>query len=73
MKLIMGDGTEQVASNVVATSDYAVAGAQDIVILARKAHQVEAVARDVPGLFGSGEPAHPAVDAKPRAMPALAA
>ncbi|HEV2219992.1 MAG TPA: 2-dehydropantoate 2-reductase [Casimicrobiaceae bacterium] len=52
VKLIMGDGTEQVASNVVATQDYAGAGAQDLVILALKAHQVEAVARDLPGLFG---------------------
>ncbi|MDE2358632.1 MAG: 2-dehydropantoate 2-reductase [Betaproteobacteria bacterium] len=52
VRLIMGDGTEQVASNVVATSDYAVTGAQDIVILAVKAHQVEAVAGDLPALFG---------------------
>lgn len=52
MKLIMGDGTEQVAKNVVATSDYGAAGAQDLVILAMKAHQVEAVANDVPRLFG---------------------
>lgn len=52
MKLIMGDGTEQVATNVRATSDYAEAGPQDLVILALKAHQVEAVARDVPKLFG---------------------
>ncbi|MEO7256124.1 MAG: 2-dehydropantoate 2-reductase [Casimicrobium sp.] len=52
MKLIMGDGTEQVAPNVRATSDYAEAGPQDLVILALKAHQVEAVARDVPKLFG---------------------
>ncbi len=52
MKLIMGDGTEQVATNVRATSDYAEAGPQDLVILALKAHQVEAVARDVAKLFG---------------------
>jgi 2-dehydropantoate 2-reductase len=52
MKLITGDGTEQVAKNVVATSDYAAAGTQDFVILAMKAHQVEAVANDVPRLFG---------------------
>src|SRR6185503_7020047 len=31
---------------------YAAAGAQDLVLLALKAHQVEAVARDVPNLFG---------------------
>jgi 2-dehydropantoate 2-reductase len=52
MKLIMADGTEHVARNVRATNDYAEAGPQDLVILALKAHQVEAVARDVPQLFG---------------------
>ena len=38
------DGTEQVARNVRATNDYDEAGPQDLVILAMKAHQVEAVA-----------------------------
>jgi 2-dehydropantoate 2-reductase len=52
MKLISADGVEQVARNVRATNDYAEAGPQDLVILAMKAHQVEAVARDVPKLFG---------------------
>ena len=52
MKLIMADGSEHVARNVRATNDYAEAGPQDVVILAMKAHQVEAVARDVPKLFG---------------------
>jgi 2-dehydropantoate 2-reductase len=52
MKLVMQDGSEHVASNVRATNDYADAGPQDLVILALKAHQVEAVARDVPKLFG---------------------
>ena len=52
MKLIMADGTEHVAPNVRATNDYDEAGPQDLVILAMKAHQVEAVARDVPKLFG---------------------
>lgn len=52
MKLIAHDGTEQVARNVKATNDYAEAGPQDVVILAMKAHQVEAVANDVPKLFG---------------------
>ena len=37
---------------VKATDDYAAAGPQDLVILAMKAHQVEAVTRDVPKLFG---------------------
>ena len=52
MKLIMADGSEHLAANVRATNDYAEAGPQDLVILAMKAHQVEAVARDVPKLFG---------------------
>lgn len=54
IKLIMRDGSEHVASGVKATDDYAQAGAQDLVILAVKAHQVAAVARDVPRLFGPG-------------------
>src|SRR6202521_6271695 len=53
MKLIMNDGTEHTASKVKATNKYAEAGQQDIVILAMKAHQVEAVANDVPRLFGA--------------------
>ena len=52
MKLIMADGSEHVARNVRATNDYAEAGPQDLVILAMKAHQVEAVAHDVGKLFG---------------------
>ena len=52
MKLVMADGTEHVARNVRATDDYAEAGPQDVVILAMKAHQVGAVANDVPQLFG---------------------
>src|SRR6202521_2791928 len=53
MKLSMSDGTEHTASKVKATNKYAEAGQQDIVILAMKAHQVEAVAHDVPKLFGA--------------------
>ncbi|MGE5088033.1 MAG: 2-dehydropantoate 2-reductase [Candidatus Levyibacteriota bacterium] len=52
IRLIMGDGTEEVAKDVFATSDYGAAGPQDLVILAMKAHQVEAVAEAVPRLFG---------------------
>jgi 2-dehydropantoate 2-reductase len=52
IKLISAEGDEQVARNVKATNDYAAAGPQDMVILAMKAHQVEAVANDVPKLFG---------------------
>jgi 2-dehydropantoate 2-reductase len=52
MKLVMHDGSEHVARNVKATNDYAEAGVQDLVILAMKAHQLEAVANDVPKLLG---------------------
>ena len=48
----MGDGSEQAVPRVNATADYAAAGPQDVVILAMKAHQVEAVAPEVPKLFG---------------------
>ncbi len=52
LKLILEDGTEQLARNVKATSVMAEAGPQDIVILALKAHQVAPVARDLRALFG---------------------
>jgi 2-dehydropantoate 2-reductase len=52
IKLILDDDTELVARDVHATADYAAAGPQDVVILAVKAHQVEAVANDVPKLLG---------------------
>ncbi|HWI09796.1 MAG TPA: 2-dehydropantoate 2-reductase [Burkholderiaceae bacterium] len=50
--LIAADGARQVVRNVTATDDYRATGAQDIVILAMKAHQVDAVAEQVPLLFG---------------------
>ena len=52
MRLIASDGSQQIARNVVATDRYDQAGPQDVVILAMKAHQLEAVALDVPRLFG---------------------
>ena len=52
MALHMHDGETLVAKNVKASNDYTATGPQDIVILALKAHQVEAVALDVPKLFG---------------------
>jgi 2-dehydropantoate 2-reductase len=52
IRLVMSDGTEQVAGHVTATDDYQAAGPQDMVILAVKAHQVEALIHDVPKLFG---------------------
>ena len=51
-KLISAEGGEQVARNVKATERYDEAGPQDIVILAMKAHQVEAVVPELPKLFG---------------------
>jgi 2-dehydropantoate 2-reductase len=52
IKLVTADGGEQTVAQVKATDDYSAAGPQDVVILAMKAHQVEAAARDVPKLFG---------------------
>jgi len=51
-RLVLHDGTEHVARNVKASNDYAATGPQDVVILATKAHQLEAVAGSVPKLFG---------------------
>ena len=44
VRLIMHDGSEHVSKEITATSDYAAAGPQDLVILAVKAHQLGAVA-----------------------------
>ncbi len=52
IRLIKADGSEETVAHVKATDDYAAAGVQDLVILAMKAHQVPAVVRDVPKLFG---------------------
>ncbi len=52
LRLIMDDGTEQLARNVEATSDLQTVGPQDVVILAVKAHQLEPVAPQLPHLFG---------------------
>src|SRR5262249_13544128 len=51
LRLVMSDGTQESLPHVNATPDYAAAGPQDVVILAMKAHQVAAVAPDVPKLF----------------------
>jgi 2-dehydropantoate 2-reductase len=56
IRLIESDGREQVARDVLVTDDCAQAGPQDLVILAVKAHQVEAVADAVPRLFGPSTP-----------------
>ena len=52
IRVTMADGTEKFTRRVNATSDYSAAGPQDLVMLALKAHQVEAVAAEVPKLFG---------------------
>jgi 2-dehydropantoate 2-reductase len=52
IRAIMCDGREKVVPRINATSDFSAAGPHDIVVLAMKAHQVEAVAADVPKLFG---------------------
>lgn len=51
-RLIEEDGTEHVARNVRAVQKAADAGPQDFVLLALKAHQVGALAADVPAMFG---------------------
>jgi 2-dehydropantoate 2-reductase len=52
IKLVESDGQERVAREVAATSDYAAAGVHDVVILAMKAHQVEAVLPQLQHLIG---------------------
>ena len=52
IKLIGADGREHVARNVHPTDDYTIPGPQDVVILAMKAHQVEAVLHSLPPLLG---------------------
>ena len=52
MRLLQADGSEEIAHRVRATDDYGEAGPQDLVILATKAHQVAAVAGELPRLFG---------------------
>lgn len=52
IRLLNANGTEECVPRVKATDSYVEAGAQDIVVLAMKAHQVEAVTGDVPKLFG---------------------
>jgi 2-dehydropantoate 2-reductase len=52
IRMVSADGTEEVVRRVNATDNYAGAGPQDIVVLAMKAHQVEAVSAEVPKLFG---------------------
>ncbi|MCM5681945.1 2-dehydropantoate 2-reductase [Schlegelella sp. S2-27] len=52
MRLLTAGGDELIASNVHATDRYESIGPQDAVILATKAHQVEAVVDQLPLLLG---------------------
>jgi 2-dehydropantoate 2-reductase len=52
LRLVRADGAEEALPHLKATADYVASGPQDLVILAMKAHQVSAVAADVPRLFG---------------------
>jgi 2-dehydropantoate 2-reductase len=56
IKLILEDGSEHVARNVAATDNYAEAGPQDLVILALKANQLEAIADQLHHLLGPDTP-----------------
>ena len=51
LRLILEDGTEQVARDIGASDAIRSAGTQDLVILAVKATQVEAIIDDLPSLF----------------------
>ncbi len=50
-KLIAPDGSERVADEVVATNDCGSAGPQELVVLAVKAHQLEAIVAYLPALI----------------------
>lgn len=52
MKLILEDGSEHIADQVKATDNYRLAGRQDLVILALKAHQLESIADQLHHLLG---------------------
>ena len=54
LRLIEENGTEVLARPALATSNIAAAGVQDLVILGMKAHQVAAVAADLPQLMHEG-------------------
>ena len=51
-QLVMNDGSVRVARTAKATDDYAAAGPQDVIVLAIKAHQVEAVLPSLHHLIG---------------------
>jgi 2-dehydropantoate 2-reductase len=51
LKLVLADGSSQVATPALATSDIAQVPAQDVVILAVKTNSVQAIAPSVPSLY----------------------
>lgn len=51
LRLINADGSEEHVARVNASDDYAAAGPQDLVILAMKAHQVEAITPHIAALL----------------------
>lgn len=52
LKLVTADGAEHVVKDLVATSDMSLAGPQDVVILALKAHSVPAITPALQALYG---------------------
>ena len=52
MKLVLEDGSEHVAATVKAFEDPAQAGAQDVILLTVKAHQVAALAPQLHAMYG---------------------
>jgi len=53
IRLQNANGSEESCAQIMATDDYLAAGPQDIIILAMKAHQVEAVVGEVPKMFAA--------------------
>ena len=52
LKVVLQDGTEDVVTNANATDDMRSCGAQDVVVIGLKAHQIEPVVGDIRTLFG---------------------
>jgi 2-dehydropantoate 2-reductase len=51
LRIVESDGTQRVITDALVTDDFGMLGPQDVVILAVKAHQIEAVAPSLPQLF----------------------
>ncbi len=52
LKLVMRDGTEELARGIDATDDMSLPGPQDLVILAVKSHQIRSIVDDLNALLG---------------------